>query len=259
MDYEDRISIATPEGVELEVTLAGVGSRFVALLIDQFVQWAIVLAVILAVVLGAEGSDSDLGGNAGVLAGAFIVLTFFVVMLGYPVWFETRASGRTPGKRAIGLRVVDVDGRPVTFRSSVIRNLVRIVDSLPGTYLVGIIAVLASKRNQRLGDMAAGTIVVMERVGGRDGKRKQPAWMQPKVVVEPSPETANWDVSAVTAEELVTVRRFLERRTSLTPEARSRLALELALRLRPKVVGPDPDMHPEELLLELAALKASRG
>ena len=259
MDYEDRISIATPEGIELEVTLAGVGSRFVALLIDQCIQWGVLLAFLLALALGAEASGSDLGGMAGTLAGAFMVLLFFVMMFGYPVYFEARAAGRTPGKRALGLRVVDVDGRPVTFRSSAIRNVVRLVDSLPGVYLVGIIAVLATQRNQRLGDLAASTIVVMERTGGRSKKGKQPAWMQPKTLEEPSPETATWDVSAITAEELATVRRFLERRSSLTAEARGRLAVELALRLRPKVVGPDPDMHPEELLLELAALKASRG
>lgn len=259
MDYEDRISIATPEGIDLDVTLAGLGSRFVAFLVDQFIQWAIVLAVGIAIATGASAVDSDLEGTAGMVFGALFVLVLFLSQFGYPVLFETMAAGRTPGKRVTGLRVVEIGGVPCGFRASVIRNLVRIVDALPGAYLVGMVAILASGRNQRLGDMAAGTLVVIEGTGGRERTRRQPTWMEPKTLAEPSPETATWDVSAVTAEELATVRRFLERRASLTPEARSRLAMELALRLRPKVVGPSPDMHPEELLLELAALKASRG
>jgi uncharacterized RDD family membrane protein YckC len=259
VEYEDRISIATPEGIELEVTLAGVGSRFVALLVDQFIQWSIVLAVALAIGLGASGADSDLGGTAGNLLAALLILTFFFSMFGYPVLFETLASGRTPGKRATGLRVVDVGGRPIGFRASAIRNVIRVVDVLPGMYLVGIVAILASKKNQRLGDMAANTVVVMERTGGRVSKRAAPAWQEPRDLLEPSPEAATWDVSAVTGDELSTIRQFLLRRGTLTPDARARLAHELALRLRPKVVGPPDDMHPEELLLEVAALKATRG
>lgn len=259
MDYEDRISIATPEGIHLDVTLAGLGSRFVAFLVDQFIQWSIVFAFAIAVAVGASGVDSDLEGTAGTLAGALFIVVLFLSQFGYPVLFEAMASGRTPGKRVAGLRVVEVGGRPIGFRAAVIRSVVRIVDALPGLYLVGIVAILASKRNQRLGDMAAGTIVVLERTGGRRSKKPPPAWMQPKTLAEPSPETATWDVSGVTLDELATVRRFLERRSTLTPEARSRLAAELAVRLGPKVVGPSPDMHPEEFLLELAAVKASRG
>lgn len=259
MDYEDRISIATPEGIHLDVTLAGLGSRFVAFLVDQFIQWTIVFALALAIIAGAGSADSDLEGTAGTLVGALFFLVLFLSQFGYPILFESMASGRTPGKRVTGLRVVEVGGRPIGFRAGVIRNVMRIVDSLPGLYLIGIVTILTSKRNQRLGDMAAGTIVVLERKGGRTQKKAPPAWMQPKTLAEPSPETATWDVSAVTGDELATVRRFLERRATLTPEARSRLAMELALRLQPKVVGPSPDMHPEEFLLELAALKASRG
>ncbi|MBW3668860.1 MAG: RDD family protein [Actinobacteria bacterium] len=254
MSYEDRISIATPEGVELDVTLAGVGSRFVAALVDQAIQWAILLALLL---LGVVVVDVGSGDSGVLLFGAAMALAFFVVQFGYPVLFETRASGRTPGKRWTGLRVVRVGGGPVTFTASAIRNLLRVVDALPGAYAVGMIAILVSSRNQRLGDMAAGTLVIRERTG--DQVKPVPPWLRAELRDEPSDEARTWDVSAVTADEMVAVRRFLELRTTLTDEARARLAADLALRLRPKVVGPRDGVHPEDFLLDLAAVKATRG
>lgn len=255
MSYEDRISIATPEGVDLEVTLAGLGSRFVAFLIDSAIQWSVLLAVVLA---GGAAVDSTGDGEAAAIAfGIIFLVALFLLQFAYPVLFETLGSGRTPGKRWTGLRVVKVGGGPVTFMPSAIRNILRLVDGIPGFYLVGTIAVLATERNQRLGDLAASTVVVRERTGGR--RPKQPAWASAQVRVQPSEDAAWWDASAVTAEEVATVRQFLERRSTLTPDSRSRLAADLAGRLRPKVVGPDDGMHPEEFLAELAALKATRG
>lgn len=258
MSYEDRISIATPEGVELDVTLAGLGSRFVAALVDQLIQWAVMLAMLLlgVVVFGGDALTGEDGETGVILFWAALVLVFFLIQFGYHVLFETRAGGRTPGKRWTGLRVVRLGGGPVTFTASAIRNLVRIVDALPGAYAVGIIALLSSSRNQRLGDMAAGTLVIRERMG--DTVKAAP-WMRVEVRSEPSEDARTWDASAVTAEEAATVRRFLERRATLTDEARARLAAELALRLRPKVVGPRDDTHPEDFLLDLAAVKATRG
>ena len=162
MRYEDRISIATPEGVEVDVTLAGLGSRFTAALIDGLIQGAVVLGLgLLGGLLagGAETADFD-GGLAAGIALALVITSFLLVLLGYPIAFETWASGRTPGKRWTGLRVVRVGGAPVGFLTSAIRNLLRMVDFLPTLYGVGMVAMLASSRNQRLGDMAAGTLVV---------------------------------------------------------------------------------------------------
>ena len=260
VSYEDRISIATPEGVDLELTLAGVGSRFVATLVDQLIQWSIILATLVGVVAGAGGAeilqadDGGLGQADGGIALAFAAFAAvaFLVQFTYDVLFETLASGRTPGKRWTGLRVVRESGAPVGFVTSAVRNLVRLVDALPGTYAVGLVAVLGSRRNQRLGDMAAGTLVVRGRRGGR---RRSP----PSAAAAPSwASSSPWDVSAVTAEELATVRRFLDRRATLSPEARRRLAGELERRLRPKVVGPGEHQPPEAFLEELAATKATR-
>jgi uncharacterized RDD family membrane protein YckC len=257
--YEDRISVATPEGVTLEATLAGAGSRFVAGVIDQALRWSLLIAlVLLGGVLGESAiGDGDLSGAA--IAG--IVVVVFLVQFGYDVLFETLAAGRTPGKRWTGLRVVRMGGAPVGFLASCLRNVLRIVDSLPGFYLVGILFVLFTKHNQRLGDLAAGTIVVRERrqrtalpagtAAGAGGPAPAPA---------PAPaDLALYDVSAVSAEELATVRRFLDRRATLTPEARSRLAGEMATRLGPKVVGPPRHWEHEAFLEHLVAAKAARG
>ncbi|HKN91225.1 MAG TPA: RDD family protein [Acidimicrobiia bacterium] len=244
--YEDRISIPTPEGVELELVLAGVGSRLVATVIDYLVKGAILLA--LWIIGTAVGGD-EVGGF--LLAG--LVVASFLVWFGYDVAFETLASGRTPGKRAAGLRVVRLGGEPVGFLASAVRNLLRLVDSLPGLYAVGALSVLFSRRNQRLGDLAAGTLVVRERRAPLPVTRP----FGPDFAV--ADRYAAWDVSGVTSFELVTVRRFLERRWQLDPAARGRLGWELAERLRPKVAGAPADLHPEHFLEALAEAKAARG
>ena len=258
MNYEDRISIPTPEGVELELVLAGVGSRLVAALADFVVKGVVLLALwIVGDALGGEG-----------FVVALLIVGSFLVWFGYDVAFETLASGRTPGKRAAGLRVVRLGGGPVGFLASAVRNLLRLVDSLPGIYAVGAVCILFSRRNQRLGDLAAGTLVVRER------RAPLPAanWPVSDFGVRnfgvrnfgvgdfaAADRYAAWDVSGVTSFELVTVRRFLERRWQIDPGARGRLGWELAERLRPKVAGAPPDLSPEQFLEALAEAKASRG
>jgi uncharacterized RDD family membrane protein YckC len=243
VDYEDRISIATPEGVALDLTLAGLGSRSIAFLIDQAIGWAGILAVYLFLALVA--GDSDIAG----LAIAIGLVLLFLLFFGYHVIFETLAAGRTPGKRITGIRVVNETGAPIGFVTSSLRNIVRLVDALPGTYLVGMIAVLASRRNQRLGDMAAGTLVVRD----RRGSTVMPA------AIDAVPFVSTWDLAAITADDIAAVRRFLARRESLTAPARQRIGLELAEVLRAKVVGPDDDLEPEAFLEALVATKAARG
>ena len=249
MFYEDRISVATPEGVTLEVTLAGVGSRFVAGVIDQLLRWSLLLALITLLAILGDGLGDDGLSGAGTVA---IIVAIFFVQFGYDVLFEVLASGRTPGKRWTGLRVVKKGGTPIGFLASCLRNIMRIVDSLPGFYLVGILSVMFTANNQRLGDLAAGTIVVRE--------RRQSTALPPHAASGPAPaDSALYDVSAVSAEEVATVRRFLDRRAALTPEARDRLARDMATRLGPKVVGPPRQWEPEAFLEYLVAAKAARG
>ena len=245
MEYEDRLRIATPEGVDLELKLAGVGSRFTAALIDFLIQVALLIALLVAFIIG--GSLSGFGGAA-------YVLLAFLVFAGYDVLFEVLNSGRTPGKQLNGIRVVRVDGSPVRFLTSAVRNALRVIDML-FFYLVGVLSILVTPRNQRLGDLAAGTLVVRERLA------EVPQAPSAEAPAAPSPqgEWQSWDVGGVTAEELTAVRAFLARRYELTPEARRSLADELAEGFRRKVPGLDADASSESLLVALVAAKEQRS
>lgn len=215
--------MSTPEGVRLELVVAGVGTRMAAALVDAFIQFLLVVAVGVV----ASLSTSALGGLSG-FAQALSAVAVFLIVFGYHVAFEMLASGRTPGKASIGLRVVRTQGEPLGGIASVVRNLVRILDFLPFFYGAGLVAMVLSGRRQRLGDLAAGTLVVVER-----RRRNTPA-------VPPLPEVENGstlDVSTVGVAELRALRRFLERRSDLPSAARERLAGELAGRLQNRVAG----------------------
>src|SRR3954453_17328382 len=151
MEYEDHRTIATPEGVELALPLAGIGSRALALMVGSILQALIVAA---AAVLGY----AVLGGLAAeVVLSAGLLFAYLV----YDVAFEVRGGGRTPGKRAVGLRVVRDGGGPVGLRASLIRNVIRLFEAAL-LYAPAMISILATRSNQRLGDLAAGTLVVRE-------------------------------------------------------------------------------------------------
>jgi uncharacterized RDD family membrane protein YckC len=244
---DNRIVVATPEGVTLELVLAGLGSRFVARLIDSAIQ----LAIILALSFGAyvfNGSAWD-----GYVAAGIVVLSFLVV-LAYDIPFEVLANGRTPGKGALGIRVVGKDGDAVDFVSSAVRNLLRIVDFLPVFYLVGSIAIVATGHSQRLGDLAGGTLVMRDRFGGRALDRQAVA-----PVSVPVEQVLTWDVSAVDAEELRVLRHFLDRRLTLPWPIRSYFATQLLERFWPKVPGLPMNVHPEYILEGIVVAKQSRA
>ena len=243
MTYDDRITIETPENVTLEVTLAGLGSRMAASLIDGLIRFGVILALFIVFLSSPERTS-------GVELAVFIVGSF-TVFFAYDVLFETLAGGRTPGKRATGLRVVREGGQPVGFVASAIRNIVRLVDMLPFSYAIGIVAILASSKNQRLGDMAAGTMVVRE-VAAVSGS----AWREHEMT---RGDEDAWDVGGVTQEEIATVRSFLTRRETLDSNARTRIERDLAFRLHAKVPGAPANISPEEFLRRLAAAKSRRS
>jgi uncharacterized RDD family membrane protein YckC len=244
VELDDRVTIATPEGVDLSLTLAGVGSRFVSALVDLAIQILLIVALYVAFV------RTNLGGYG---AAAYAIFSF-VVVFGYDVLFEVLASGRTLGKRWNALRVVRTDGRPITLLPSLARNLLRLVDFLPFGYLVGIVAVLWTRRNQRLGDLVAGTLVIRE----RRTKAAEQALLNSGSARVP-PEAATLDTSAVTADELAAIRRFLARRDDIDHDARRELAHTMAERLRPKIGGAPDDVNGEQLLELVASAKAARG
>jgi uncharacterized RDD family membrane protein YckC len=237
VEYEDVRTIATPEGVELALPLAGIGSRFMGLLLDLTVQYVLLIGCALLAFYA-------LGGVAGDIA---VAIASLLLLLGYDVLFEVLGGGRTLGKRVAGLRVVLDTGAPIGLRASLIRNLLRLVEGVALLYVPAMISVLATGSNQRLGDLAAGTLVVRD-------PRAQPA-------VEPAPHDpsayASWDVSAVSQDDLLAVRTFLSRRDQLDERARRDLAAHLAGRLRPRVAGVGGASGDEQFLERLAAAKAA--
>jgi uncharacterized RDD family membrane protein YckC len=239
VSFEDRLAIATPEGVEVELTLAGIGSRFIAGSIDFTIQLIVIIA--LGVIL-----DPAAGAGAAIFTSAAFLMIFF-----YDVLFEVLGGGRTPGKRLNGLRVVRSGGRPITLVRSALRNILRIIDILPGFYAVGMTVIFISPKNQRVGDLAAGTHVVRDRHGDR-GIRETGL-----LEIDASP-ARTWDVTAVSGDDVAAVRSFLERRFELSGEARNTIGAELASRLRPRVGGVPPDMADERFLELLVAVKRSR-
>ena len=228
------------------MTLAGPASRFVSALVDILIQFALLVCV--AVVLGILGS-AGLGGGGGVAVLLWFVVSFALIAF-YDIFFEVFRSGQTPGKRMNGLRVVRVEGHPVTFLSSAIRNLLRVIDFLPSAYLLGAAVILATRKNQRVGDVVAGTLVV------RAGPKQEPASGAARVSYESAGTT--WDTSRVSDDELALVRQFLERRLDIDAAARTKLAGTLAERLRPKVTGAPPELRGEQFLHALVANKLGR-
>lgn len=268
----DRTTLRTPEGVGFEVTIAGLGSRAFGALIDAVVQ------TILVVIVSSASQGSFQEGGFG---SAIVVVLVFVLIFCYFFICETLFRGRTLGKRMTGLRVMNDQGAPASARQIMVRNLVRIVDFLPFFYIVGIVGILTSNRSQRIGDLAAGTIVIVEpasvRKRNKSAKKRQVQFTNalpgPIGVPTPKPlsddfsvelsdaardELATWDVIGVTRSDVAIVRQFLARRNSLTPAARNKIADDFAAKLRPRVQGVHPTLSNErflELLVEAKQLK----
>jgi uncharacterized membrane protein SpoIIM required for sporulation/uncharacterized RDD family membrane protein YckC len=216
------VEIETPEQVVFAYTIAGVGSRAAAALIDH----AILLLLSIALWVGLGYLSSALGG-ARVAGGnwlfALAVLAQFAMFWGYFVLFEALWDGQTPGKRRVRIRVVQDGGYSVSFAASATRNLARILDMQPGvTYGVALVSAAISRSGKRLGDMVAGTLVVHERVTQSPAMRARP------VAPDEIPVTSL--TAALTEQEYELLDRFLARRSALEPERRRALAEQLVAR-----------------------------
>lgn len=246
-------SVETPEHVELSYTIAGLGSRLFAGLIDA----AIVLTGFLLLIGGLAflGSRAPQADEASVdmsasWAFALLYLGQFAFMWGYYVLFEGLADGRTPGKRVLRLRVVQEDGLSISFAASAVRNIMRLVDLQPGLLAgAGIISILVTQRSKRIGDIVAGTIVVRE---------------QPIAVAAAQARKQDAAGDTVLSEpEFNLLHRYVERRTALRAGERNRLAGIVADRLRPHLAahgGPDVaallKLHSRELALRSRGVAA---
>jgi uncharacterized RDD family membrane protein YckC len=224
--------VLTPERVSLQYELAGIGSRGVALMIDTAIQVLVMVALVVSGIaaFAAAGAPAaaalEDSGEVGLLiVVAVLVVLLFGVTVGYFMLWESVWNGQTPGKRVMRLRVMRETGYPIRAGDAVVRNLVRIVDALPGGYAVGLLAMLLNARSKRLGDFAAGTIVVREGQRGLDVARLAGTRGGPEAVVGAPPPPAP---ARLRADDATLVRDFLLRRDGLDPRRRAALAARLA-------------------------------
>ena len=208
--------IVTPEAVLLEFSEAGLGSRSLAFIVDLAVRIALLYAAVL--VLGAGGV---VVGETAVIV--LLAATGFTIVLVYPVACETIWNGRTPGKMLVGLRVVTVEGAPVRFRHAAVRAALGLVELIATAGSIAIVTALATARSQRLGDLAAGTIVVRER---QASSSSQPVFFLPPPGWEPF--AGALDVSRLDEDAYVLVRSYLLRVMQLRQPARQQRAEELS-------------------------------
>ena len=242
----DKLTIETPEQVPLEFPLAGIGSRFLGIALDMLFQFLGFLVLLFIAELFLP-TLARFVPRAWTWVAAIFFLVAFVLYSGYYALFEIFWNGQTPGKRLVRLRVIGQSGRPVTVYEAVTRNLLRIVDQLPGLYVVGIISVFLSARNQRLGDIVAGTVVVHE---------KAMQEVQPDFAAATAAPATTPALSQISGHELELIERFLQRRYDLPADVRRHSAEHIAALLRGRLGTPDdPKLTAEDYLESVARQK----
>jgi uncharacterized RDD family membrane protein YckC len=234
----EALPIETPEGITFTYELASLSDRGKAFVVDLLIRVAVVIVVgvLFMVFLGPA-----------LLAGVGLWLIIaFLVEWGYYVLFEMIWDGQSPGKRLFELRVVKTAGHPIGFYESALRNLLRAADIIPLTYATGVLSILCTRRFQRLGDLAADTIVVHEKK----------AWFGPQAprggVALPQPDLRG---VALSNRERRLLQEFVMRKDRLHPDRREELA-EILARAYSRRYGLPPEKSPSALLTKLHATTA---
>ena len=250
IETEETLIIETPERVPLAFALASIGNRFLAVAIDHFIQYFVIFVTAWALLslswIGDYKSDqppAQIFQDLSKWTVALLIIVLFLIFAGYFIVFEWLWNGQTPGKRLMKLRVIRDDGRPITLWEAVARNFLRIFDAVPGfvlpVYSVGLITIFMSGRDQRIGDMFAGTVVIRERAG--EAPTFKETFSNPiadaafRRVQKPTVFQAN--INLVTESEIEVAENFLRRRWDLTERQRLwmawRVALPLMYKLKP--------------------------
>lgn len=252
----DQINIDTPELVAIEMPLAGIGSRFIALLVDYLIWGAgLFLLFILAILLlPALHAFNRLSAQ---WAEAILIFILFLLNWGYFTLFEAFWNGRTPGKRVARIRVIQRSGRSIGLVESMARNLVRYVDQLPFFYGIGVIAMFVTSQHQRLGDLAAGTLVVRDRdpetpLWGDTGSRTFTAQLfvsSPPQEPHMAVTLPSMGIAKLTAADLEVLEGFFSRRLDMSLATRHALAARIAAAIQAKSgLEPPPGVSVETFL-----------
>lgn len=214
-----HLTTVTPENVSIDYELAGFASRCAAAILDILIQAGGLLAIgLIYLVLQVTMKFSVVGWPI-----ALLIVSCFLLWYGYFVYFETVSNGQTPGKKALRLRVVKYGGTPIDLSCAAIRGLIRVIDMT----VLGLIFILLTPRNQRLGDFAAGTLVVKERAAWQ-GDLQQPKPVQ--TAIYPESDLVR-NIELVTSEQFEMTKRFVTRAAELNPQSKESIAVKVALPL----------------------------
>lgn len=228
-DSNSSLSIDTPDNILLDAEIAGFGTRCIAAIIDYTIL--IVLSIGVAILFVRAARPSGDTGLYGLMA-----LVQFGIITFYHLLFELFWNGQTPGKRATRIRVVQANGLPVTASSAIIRNLVRLFDFLPILYGLGLLVMFATKHTQRLGDLAARTVVIHER-GRLTAKAVKEDLSVPYLYIRPiEPIPPYIQIERLTPADHRMVIDYLQRRAQM--QDRSSIAFLVARQIAAKMDDP---------------------
>ena len=274
----DTLAVATPEQVDLRFPVSGIGSRFLAHLLDVVLITAAYLLFFLLMYVtnagkaGVEAIDHQ-STRAQNWWTAGVIIVNFLFTWGYFVLFEAFWHGQTPGKRVMKIRVIKDSGRAMTLFESMARNLLRVIDTLPGFYLVGVITMLCNRSSKRVGDLAAGTLVVHERLEEQPllthNSRTFTASLYPEeqMRVPTNAARAAQDqtlpadaVARLKNDDLHLVETFFSRALDLTVERRAELAARVSATVCSRMGFVRPEtMGPEQLLETVSYRMRAQG
>ncbi|MFS0552940.1 RDD family protein [Brevibacillus sp. 179-C9.3 HS] len=254
-DSNREASVVTPEHVMLRFQTAGLGSRAAAMLIDFVILLLVNLTVFIMFGIVLFGNEDDFFLDSGSYAMAVVILLIFLINFGYFLFLEALWSGQTVGKRLLGIRVIRDNGQPATFISSTIRNLFRIVDGMPSGYFLGALVCFFHPRDKRIGDMVAGTIVVVETgqrstlfQGKKDKAKNSFELNQAPLVLDERQK------QAITREDWQLLSSFISRLPSLSQEKKYELGSQISSIMRKKLELHDEQINREDPILFLHRL-----
>jgi uncharacterized RDD family membrane protein YckC len=240
-----NIDVRTPESIAFRYDLAGLGSRFLAVFVDLMIQ--IVLVLLLFWGLETLASHAPRGAThtgavehfAESAAIGLMIFVVFMIFYGYFMLFEAFWHGQTPGKKLLGIRVVRDGGYPLDFGGSVVRNLVRMMEQLLGFYIVAAVSAVLSPENKRVGDYAAGTIVV------RESRVDAPLTLSQALAASSAQRASS---AYLSDDERNVISSYLARRRGMDKRRRGDLAAQIASRVRSRAPVDLRDLPDDELL-----------
>lgn len=250
----DHLSVETPEQININFKKAGIGSRFYAALIDTLLLGLLLFIGIYVNLTFINEIGSFLGNWLGAIGGVLI----FAMFWGYYMIFEITTNGQSPGKYALGIRVIKEGGYPISFADAAIRNLVRLVDFLPFLYGTGLLVMLMNGNWQRLGDLAAGTIIVKS--DQRDMRKSSESLRPDSSHINLSSTEflySDWiQTDLVTDQELDMIREYIHRRPELSPTRRLELARTIGMPIAKKM-GGETTISFDKFIVEVHVLMTS--